>query len=215
MRRIIILTNLIFLSNYLVAQRDNQHCLQQIDLNNDRDTQVSQLIECKYGNTEPPAIGSVISSFLDYKTLSILYGQNAEFSSYRSKWAPADGRNVDGSIYSFLNSNSNNVPDMRGLFVRGANDLGVIGVDPVSKNRRNPQNSIVEGFQPDGIKKHSHNANMNLGAEPLAGGARSQRAAGSHGTTSPDWVSIGLVQSFGGEETRPKNITVYYYIRIN
>jgi hypothetical protein len=159
-------------------------------------------------------IGTIIISELDYQSfLSVNSDPQTNFDINKSTWAPCDGRQVTGSKYG---AKRNNVPDLRGLFVRGINDMGVAGAPPSIPDRLNDTPNVIAGqFQSDAFEAHTHNANLKLGAEPLDGGARANSAAGSHGSVSPSWVSESLVTSRGDNETRPKNLTIYYYIKIN
>lgn len=117
----------------------------------------------------------------------------------------------DGSPGSF------NLPDMRGMFLRG---VDYDANNDIDKDSRTPQHNggqsgnKVGSVQNDEFKKHNHKANMKLGAEPTNGGARAGSAAGSHGMRTPTWESDGLVQITGiSNETRPKNVYVIYIIK--
>ncbi|WP_025665050.1 hypothetical protein [Aquimarina megaterium] len=93
-------------------------------------------------------VGTIISSVLRYETfLSI---NNLEYSSDMKvvKWAPCDGRIVNNSIYG---SKLNDVPDLRGLFLRNTSDYEVKfdGVYPVKPDQANPGNTPVGKLQSD------------------------------------------------------------------
>ncbi len=209
MARIINLALFIFMGNCLIAQKSNQECLKELDLNVNRGAQITQLIDCKYNNTEPPIIGTVISSFLDYETLSSLFGQTVEFNAFMSKWSPADGRSVEGSIYAFLNANSNNVPDMRGIFIRGVNEMGVNGAPQANIVYLNPKNVLAGVRQVDTFKAHEHGYNESKNKNRNYDGTASTTKKANQG------IDESMTKPTGGSETRPKNISVYYYIRIN
>ena len=103
-----------------------------------------------------PSIGEIISSILDFKSFSKLYGNTGEFDPFTFKWSPADGRNVTGSTFACLDANSDNVPDLRGVFLRGANSFASDEEDIVSDRQKNPQNMSVNQFQSDTVGYHSH-----------------------------------------------------------
>jgi hypothetical protein len=88
-----------------------------------------------------------------------------------------------------------------GRFIRGIDKTGSIDPDGL----RSPSS-----IQDDMIKTHSHQANMEVGAEPPGGGAQASEAAGAHGRTGTMYKSNGLLQPTGGVETRPKNIALLY-----
>ena len=98
-----------------------------------------------------------------------------------------------------------------GKFIRGI-DKSDKRIDP--EGLRHPGTS-----QDDSFKRHTHDANMQVGAEPPkgAGGAHSGRAAGGHGaiaTSSERYVTPGLLvldeEKDGNRETRPKNVALIF-----
>lgn len=115
-------------------------------------------------------------------------------------WILADGRDVTGSKYATVTGNTT-VPDMRGQFVRGKNNGRNDG-------QENPDGDVVLGAsQSDGNKSHNHahaghvNSGGGYGGTGFTFGGSNQVATYY---TSPD----------GGGESRPKNITVNIFIKI-
>jgi len=130
----------------------------------------------------------------------------------KSKWALLDGRNINGSDLTTLGVHK--IPDARGVFIRamdlGRNDIDGKG-DPDSHTRN------VTDIQMDGLKSHQHNFQDAYFSEIDCGGNHGFiGASGNDHDNSPCKMpnitdaGIGTIS-----ETRPKNIALYIYIRIN
>lgn len=102
--------------------------------------------------------------------------------------------------------NGVSVPDLRGVFLRGLDQGAGKDIDGATR--------AAGSYQADEFKSHTHVANMEIGAEPTNGGAQSSSAAGSHGQIGVNYKSPELNDHTGGTETRPKNIAVYYYVKV-
>lgn len=116
-------------------------------------------------------------------------------------------QNADGSSSGNGTNSHFNLPDMRGRFVRGFD--GTANRDPDAASRTamlsgGNTGDAVGSVQEDQLESHSHSTDAiylsNTGGPPLAGGAA---YAGFTAT----------VNATGGNETRPKNITVNYLIK--
>lgn len=137
-----------------------------------------------------------------------------------------DGRALDRTTYAELfgaigtaygngdGSTTFNIPDLRGKFVRGTDDMGTAagaaGNDPdsagrTSSNSGNTGNS-VGSEQADGFKAHTHASNAN----------------GTTADSSTTWISSGgsagstsaqVTGSTGGNETRPLNVYTNFIIK--
>jgi hypothetical protein len=98
-----------------------------------------------------------------------------------------------------------NVPDLRGLFLRGVNGTREGDFcDPDSTNRSS--GNAVGSIQPDAIRSHSHGYTAPPTGGSYGGGNPGnipQNPPPANPTTAP----------FGGSETRPKNAYVYYLIK--
>lgn len=115
----------------------------------------------------------------------------------KKKWILADGSDVIGSKFASLFSSK--VPDMRGYFLRGMNHNG--GVDPDIRAIGVPQL--------DKIKEHKHRVSTRT-ADTGQGGSKLPYTSGGD---SGEWWSE--TQPDGAHETRPKNMSVYIYIKID
>lgn len=168
-------------------------------------------------------IGSIISSPLGYTAFNEINGiRPLTFNSEKSAWAPCDGRNVQGSKYG---SKISNVPDLRGVFVRGVNDMRVDGVPVISTERKNPDNNPAGGFQQHAIQSHKHQVFVNKNTKDKNISVANSNTAAYRASNDDnaryvmqgnnDEPSVGKTSTFGGNETRPKNVSLYYYIKIN
>lgn len=170
------------------------------------------------------SIGSVEQSMLTEIQYQALYGFG---------WIISDGRSVTGSRYSSI-TGSANVPDLRGVAIRGKNNGR-------SDGNQNPDGDLALGtYQGDlftqhdhGGGSHTHNGNtstentnghrINYG-EPFGivgyqGGASypsSNNGSLNHThsfTTNGPNSTVAIIQ--GGNETRMRNGTANNFIRIN
>lgn len=146
-------------------------------------------------NEELP-IGTIIPSILN----PIQFFAQLQ-DSEKSKWVLADGVDVRTSKYASVVTMK--VPDLRGNFLRGMNVNG--GKDPV-KNR------TAGHYQPDALQQHGHKTNATAkGWEKLGQGY----TQGAGGPASMANVTEVVPDGVTAEETRPKNVAVYFYIKIN
>jgi hypothetical protein len=179
------------------------------------------------GSSFDGAIGDVIASMLT----------EAQFQSQRStNWILMDGRNVAGSLYANVTGNSV-IPDARGAFLRGKNNGR-------SDGSENPGGDLAMGtFQSDAFGSHAHTISgggsstltirqQNTGVSSVTVPAdtfdlglngvpygEGQTYGGAATPTNQASVTLATssvtVNANGGNETRPKNITINYFIKIN
>ncbi len=150
------------------------------------------------GGTNP--VGTVISSFATATPSGYLYcdGTPVSRTSYSDLFSA-----IGTSCGSGDGSTTFNLPDLRGQFLRGQNDSS--GTDPdaalrTSMNSGGNTGDNVGSVQPDEFKSHNHST-INRQLDAAAGSARYQ----------PTGVTV--TGSEGGNETRPKNVSVRYYIK--
>ncbi|MEZ5421589.1 MAG: hypothetical protein R2682_00670 [Pyrinomonadaceae bacterium] len=158
-------------------------------------------------------IGTIIASFLAWDEFEKVTENNKEgggiWKSESSYWAPCDGRAVPGSDFSKVTSSAN-VPELRGLFLRGLNtfdaDSELGGKIPrASAEHKDPDNRTRGSYQIDDFKSHAHPFTASISPAQIRGS----------GGWAPENSSPSVTGAVGGVETRPKNAAVYYYIRIN
>jgi len=99
---------------------------------------------------------------------------------------------------------------LRGMFLRGLNAGRSDGKqDPEGSSRS------IGNYQADQVRSHNHN-NGSYDRLMIANGIHTTNGAVDN--TGPPEVNLftsATINSFGGTETRPRNIAVHYYIRIN
>lgn len=200
-------------SNYAYVDRPEMHFLQRFDILAAQLEEIAQqggysldlsafpnrldlkqfgdrLIAAEQAATDDGKVGDVVESLLD----------EVQFQNERnSTWVLADGRNVAGSKFENI-TNMSNVPDARGMFLRGKNNGRNDGLEDPAGERN------LGDFQNDEFKSHTHSL-PNLTSD-----------SGSS-TDGPNTPNDGTVENStgatGGDETRPKNIAVNYFIKIN
>lgn len=135
-------------------------------------------------------------------------------------WLNCDGSEVSRQLYSNLYSTIGNawgggngtttfnLPDMRGMFLRGV-DNGA-GKDPDASERAasNPGGNIgdkVGSQQSDEVIDHSH------GIKTQNGGSGVQNIS-SHASSFSEYFHT-TTENYGGNETRPKNVNVIFIIK--
>lgn len=142
-------------------------------------------------------VGSIISSISPPEKFSNLIGET-DFAIV--KWVLADGRAIPGSKYSTLIGTT--VPDLRGMFLRGLNAGRNDGKeDPDGVDR------VPGSYQGDTLKEHSH--------DYKTAGFHYRSFKGDDGRPRPVIEGAGKTDFTGDLETRPKNVAVYFYIKIN
>ena len=125
-----------------------------------------------------------------------------------SGWLAADGSSVSTATYAALfaaigytyggSGGSFNLPDMRGIFVRGSGTQTISGTD---------YSGTFGAKQADELKSHTHTqANTNLAGN--AGTLGTQFGPVLYGSGSSNTGSTG------GTETRPANIAMLYCIKL-
>jgi len=153
-------------------------------------------------------------------------------------WLPCDGRVLTRAMYSGLfdaigtahggDGTRFNLPDLRGRFLRGVD--GEAGRDPdrmtrTAANMGGNAGDAVGSVEPGSVQSHSHGVNdpghrHRIGwcsGAPAAGEEVFERQARDCGGISPHTLvsTTGIsIQSAGGAETRPVNVSVNYIIKL-
>jgi hypothetical protein len=179
---------------------------------------------------EDDADGIVGKVYYRTDTREVLVGTDGEFARFKSNsqhlvgdiktsmltpaefvtvtgddtWVLADGRDLDNapettdSKYKEVKGTSI-VPDLRGMFLRGKNNGR-------SDGNENPDGDLALGtYQADEFKEHNHSYDRANNFSGLLVGS-SPTGFIVQGTTTGN---------AGGNETRAKNVTVNFYIKIN
>jgi hypothetical protein len=148
-------------------------------------------------------------------SITFLFGQNADkigdikysllepnifIKLHDSTWVLMDGRDIGGSALSRLGWKT--IPDARGVFLRGMNVNRDIHTGDESGNRP------VGSYQKDQLMHHKHSIDIAVTNDNKGGVVR--------GGMPDRNGSTGYTNESGAEqETNPRNISVYTYIKIN
>jgi len=164
------------------------------------------------------ALGDVRGSLLDLADFQTENG---------SAWVLSDGSAVPGTRYASLVGA--NIPDLRGEFVRGADNgrgvdsgrnKGTAQTDATAKNGMSASSS-TSGSTTGGTHEHSSPYGSYTGDVSNTKGAASNNAIGpklstTGGGSHTHSLSATTSTSLSGDaETRPRNVAVNYYIRVN
>jgi hypothetical protein len=191
------------------------------DLKADVDRLSAQVADLtrRAGAIEGSPLGAIIGSFL----------KPSEFHKYAGDdWAPCDGRPVSGK-WRYSEFVTGNLPDLRGVFIRGLNQFDV-SRSPL-REKLDPEDREAGTLQTDSIKRHQHligYGTADVGAAPsgVLWVPKTQRPGRVPSffpsTISPDsgdpYTSPPAkpTEENGApnDETRPKNVAVYYYIKV-
>lgn len=169
-------------------------------------------------------IGTIITSYLNFEQFNIATKNNEKspggiWTSAKSKWAPCDGRPVPNSKFLTLTSQVQ-IPDLRGMFLRGLNTFDpyqpVPAINPI---KADTDNRVVGSYQQDGFAQHKHDSGARVRGDWTHAGNDYGTAKSGQGNVWEHHKSHAYktpyTSSVGGKETRPKNIAVFYYIKIN
>ena len=136
-------------------------------------------------------IGEVRSSIL---------GETIFQSVHGSGWVLMDGRDITGSDLHGL-TGMTDAPDGRGMFMRGKNNGR-------SDGQENPEGELSLGVhQVDQVGPHNHKVSNGRADTGFTGNSNLPFLSGGSGP----WYSQNNVS----DETRPKNITINWFMKIN
>lgn len=125
-------------------------------------------------------------------------------------WVMLDGREISGSELA-RSLNMHALPDSRGHFIRCLDNRD--NNQNVDLDRRIKNDLFAGSTQQDEIKQHGHNipdmsiSGQNVTSSPTGSVSQVVGYNNSYSTLK--------TEDTGGPETRPENITMYTYIRIN
>jgi len=167
-------------------------------------------------------IGAIVASILHYESFLMVNGLNKEQDINKVIWVPCDGQDIGTEEGNYGAFSGGKAPDLRGVFLRGVNDMKVYGpsIPQAKKEQLNPDPKEAGQFQPDAFQDHAHPSNAHHDVYGAAGAAVAKGAWSDGRTNNASSLTGKNSQSgrdHGGnsaKETRPKNISVYYYIKI-
>lgn len=143
-------------------------------------------------------VGTVVASMLSPSDFSSEVGDPVSFNAKSSRWTLADGRSIEGSRYQVA-AVSKKIPDLRGMFLRGLNVGRSDGLQDPDAARD------VGNVQLDELKSHTHEIPFNY---------HGLKNGNGNGNLESNAKPISVTPT-GGAETRPRNVAIYYYIKIN
>ena len=174
-------------------------------------------------------VGTVVASVFPWLVW------RTQFPDAGGRWVPADGREVVATsayarmaLQAFVGENPPpelihqseaggklvvSVPDLRGVFLRGLNqndpdrEAAKLARSDLDDKRRKPGD-----FQADQVVSHTH-SNPIADHHSKAGTGSNSRGYWSDTENARTIASTGQSPD-GGKETRPRNVSVYYYIKI-
>lgn len=156
------------------------------------------------------AVGDVKFSILDPTQFATVNGDC---------WVPMNGAPLaSGTALRNILTSMTNLPDASGVFFR-AQEFGGANNDP-ERNSSSP----IATIQPEAFKAHNHGVNDPGHAHTYALRNAGQSdnaddrdvALSSSTTTNTSTSTTGItIQNAGGSETRPVNMNLWVYIRIN
>jgi len=160
-------------------------------------------------------VGAIIQSILPWPQYVIAVEDQSNYDPKTSQWAPCDARDIAGSRLQELTSRTN-APDLRGVFLRGLNSFAADEPASVDTDRKDPGGNREAGYSLQGhnVGEHGHTyrGGGSVGVTSAGGGSKRQGLwhDGDH-----DQVGERRTEKNPTSETRPKNVALYYYIKIN
>lgn len=155
-------------------------------------------------------LGTIIASYLDYDHLIAITNDPNIINPIISRWIPADGRSIAGSALA-NQTGKMHAPDLRGKFLRGLNEFYNVGQPVLDPSQANPENKLLGDYQEDRIGRHTHPIPTNDDGTPVTNGNYK-----TTGYSKRNGSTVATQENDNNQgETRPKNISVYYYIKIN
>lgn len=141
-------------------------------------------------------VGTIISSMLIPKAFEAEYGRN---------WILADGSTVASTSAYAKATGATNVPDLRGVFIRGLNLGREHGGDAETAR-------TAGSYQRDALATHQHELTYKRGRTN-----RSNGGGAPHEVTDDEYdQSLTTSECVRCDaETRPRNVGVYFYIRVD
>ena len=156
--------------------------------------------------------GSAWNSFADQSAVGDIKASMLTEAQYQaefgSEWILADGRLVTGSDYHSI-TGIVNIPDLRGVFLRGKNNGR-------SDGNQNPDGDLTLGqFTDDKYEAHAHSYTDQYWNGQNTGSIPENNLASNTGNRPVYNTDTKSTVPSGQNETAPKSVTVNYFIKIN
>jgi hypothetical protein len=169
----------------------------------------ANVIRLTGGKVDDVPVGTIVASLLEPAVFFQQYDPDY--------WTPADGRPIDkNSRYAVL-TKSEHLPDLRGMFLRGLNTFDQ-AKGPRSDGKEDLDGSNRRAGDPQDQRVAGHTHPIGTGATDVT---NNQMTPASRRIptyindvfSNPPALSTGSNDTSG--ENRPKNVGVYYYVKIN
>ncbi len=216
-KALIIIALITTLGSIAVAFITTNATIRQSSENIESLTTEANLVTEKLKDVNVP-IGTIVPSLLTPGEFAQAINDPAVFNPKRNKWVVCDKEiEITGSKYANL-KNVNRTPDLRGMFLRGLNLFsgGNIRKDG-NQDPSDPNGTRNAGeYQADVLKNHVHYRNSEKLEENVQGGSGNVSWMGQRSSVRfLKYTKSGNVVGETFIETRPKNVGVFYYLRIN
>lgn len=174
----------------------------------------------KKRSTDMP-IGSIVTSLLDYSSFLKVNGLVETNDINKMIWAPCDGRSIGDQENTYGALSGGRAPDLRGLFLRGANEIGIPVITTPEANEAflNPDDTQVGKKQMDAFQGHKHyNSSLSLiqhnKGRPFLKYNDRDATFSTKKESEGKYIVPGYETPRVSKETRPKSMTVYYYVKV-
>ncbi len=145
-------------------------------------------------------VGTIVPSMLEPSVFAEAVGDGSRDTP---QWELADGRPIALTSRYSQKSGATATPDLRGVFLRGMNVNG--GKDPDMR--------AAGDYQEDALQQHGHGTKFTTF---IWSDASTDYGYTSKGEAHAPLAIVGTVTDANvADETRPKNVAVYFYIKIN
>jgi len=174
----------------------------------------SALKDAKQQNSELP-VGTIVASYLRPSQFAEAVGEIEGDALANRTWILSDGREVVGTKFSVL-TGGKPVPNLVGMFLRGLPSKGPREPGDVeSYSTALPKNpfagltstdlplTLPSAANPSGVDRYN------------AGGSNYPVITAGKQQQVPAHFHTVVINTGGDEETRPNNVAVFYYIKIN
>lgn len=147
-------------------------------------------------------VGTIVASMLEPSKFAEAVGDpNRKIN----EWQLADGKPIAATSRYGQLSGKTKTPDLRGMFLRGMNEGRKDGKQDPEQNR------TAGHYQSDALQEHGHVTDAtewNWNKQGNAGYTSQAKNAPSSSVRNVTGANVEV-------ETRPKNVAVYFYIKIN
>nr|VFK51215.1 MAG: hypothetical protein BECKTUN1418E_GA0071001_100539 [Candidatus Kentron sp. TUN]VFK57473.1 MAG: hypothetical protein BECKTUN1418F_GA0071002_11175 [Candidatus Kentron sp. TUN] len=185
-------------------------------------------------------VGTIVASMLRWEKFAEVAGDKVividgkqTFDPKHHRWAPCDGRDIAGSeLAKHIPANNTpgslpyTAPDLRGVFLRGLNRFAEDNPEFIFPEQKDPGEKQNDGslvvrteagiLQGDNVGAHEHTF-KGEGAKGMANADHDKDDIDKAWYGGEDYQQEKERRTIKGPtgETRPRNVAVHYYIRIN